>query len=79
MAMKAAEVGDSGGVRDGQRRRMCEKRRKAQSRRMKGKAGRSWDILCFFPLNFNYTEIPKNSHATFFFLLRSQRREKVKL
>lgn len=67
MAMEAAGVGDSGGVRDGQRRGMCEKSWKAQRRRMKGKAGRSWDALCFFPLNFNNTEMPKNSHATFFF------------
>lgn len=64
--MEAAGVGDSGGVRDGQRGGMCEKGRKTQSRRMKGEAERSCDALCLF-LKFNWKEIAKNFHAKFFF------------
>lgn len=44
VATEAVEVGDSGGVRDGQRRGMCEKKEEADE----GEAGGSCDALCFF-------------------------------
>lgn len=37
MAMEAAEVADSGGVRDGHRRGMSEKRRKTEEDGRKGR------------------------------------------